>query len=588
MAVTDQRGWAAVADGGWYFLLLSVLSLALGLLTVGLVRPWGVVFPRWIPVLGGRPVPARGAAAVAHAGAWIVIVLCGYAVWNINAGNLFTFEPTLGTGVTYPRPGIEVLRWYVPMFAWGPLVIAVATNYYRRRTAAGRRTISPEGGMSVPRVVIVGAGFAGYQAARHLIRRLGDRAEIVLINPTDYFLYLPLLPEVAGGVLDPRRVTVSLTSTLPGVRLILGAVHRIDRDAGTVQYTDPEGSTGTIAYDRLVITAGSVNKVLPVPGIAGHAHGFRSIPEALYLRDHVIRQVELAAATDDPEERAARLTFVVIGAGYTGTEVAATGQLLTRSMLRRHPRLRTAQARWLLLDQAPRILPELHTRLSRAAQRTLSRRGVEVRTGTSVTEAGAAGVRLTTGAFLPTRTVVWTVGVRPDPLVDDLGLATEQARVRVDAFLAVPGHPDIFACGDVAAVPDLTAPGTLTAMTAQHAERQGKAVARNVAASLGHGTRRAYRHHDLGLVVDLGGVKAVAQPFGIPLSGIPAKIATRGYHLLAMPANRFRILLDWIVDAATRRQAVQLGLVRSHAVPLETADPELPRSPVPAGPVAGS
>ncbi len=423
------------------------------------------------------------------------------------------------------------------------------------------------------RVVIVGAGFAGYRAAQSLRRTLGERAEVVLINPTDYFLYLPLLPEVAGGVLDPRRVAVSLTATLPGVRLLLGSVHDVDLATRTVHYLDPEGGARAVSYDRLVVTAGSVHKVLPVPGIVDHAHGFRSIPEALYLRDHVIRQVELAASTEDREERAARLTFVVVGAGYTGTEVAATGQLLTRSLLRRQPALRDTPVRWLLLDRAPRVLPELRPRLSRSATRILSRRGVEIRTGTSVAEATTAGVRLTDGRFVPTRTVVWTVGVRPEPLVDALGLAAVQGRVRVDEHLGVPGHPDVFACGDVAAVPDLTRPGELTAMTAQHAERQGKVVARNVAASLGHGAARPYRHRDLGLVVDLGGMKAVADPLGVPLTGFPAKVATRAYHLLAMPSNRLRILLDWVVDACTRRQAVQLGLVRSPAVPLDTARP---------------
>ncbi|MEV6489145.1 NAD(P)/FAD-dependent oxidoreductase [Actinoplanes sp. NPDC051633] len=440
------------------------------------------------------------------------------------------------------------------------------------------------------RVVIVGAGFAGYRAAQALHRTLGAEAEIVLINPTDYFLYLPLLPEVAGGVLDPRRLAVSLTATLPGVRLQLGYVDRIDLATRTVHHIDPEGRAGAVTYDRLVVTAGSVNKVLPVPGIADHAHGFRSIPEALYLRDHVIRQVELAASTEDAEERAARLTFVVVGAGYTGTEVAAAGHLLTRSLLRRRPALRDTPVRWLLLDRASRVLPELRPRLSRSAARTLGRRGVEIRTGTSVSEATTGGVRLTDGRFVPTRTVVWTVGVRPEPLVDALGLAAVEGRVRVDEYLRVPGHPDVFACGDVAAVPDLTRPGELTAMTAQHAERQGKAVARNVAASLGHGSERPYRHRDLGLVVDLSGMKAVADPLGVPLTGFAAKVATRGYHLLAMPANRFRILLDWVVDACTRRQAVQLGLVRSPAVRLDTTQPATtpPRSPHAAvGSVAG-
>ncbi|MFE0146546.1 NAD(P)/FAD-dependent oxidoreductase [Nonomuraea sp. NPDC059007] len=426
------------------------------------------------------------------------------------------------------------------------------------------------------RIVIVGAGFAGFHAARTLARKAGAETEIVLVNPTDYSLYLPLLPEVSAGVLDPRRIAVPLTASLRGVRVVLGTVDHVDVRAGRVRYRDPEDVHRELDYDRLVLAVGGVNKILPIPGVAEHSHGFRGIPEAVYLRDHVIRQIELAAEAESAAERAARCTFVVVGAGYTGTEVAATGQLLTRSLTRRHPRLRDQPVRWLLLDLAPRVLPELSARLSASAGRVLRRRGVEVRTGTSVQEATRDGVLLTDGEFVPTRTIVWGAGVRPDPLASDLGLETVRGRILVDENLAVPGHPEIFACGDAAAVPDLTRDGELCAMTAQHAERQGRAVARNVAASLGYGKPRPYKHHDLGLVVDLGGMQAAAQPLGVPLTGFPAKVVTRGYHLMAMPANRIRTAVDWFLDAVLRRQSVQFGLVRSPAVPLDSADPELP------------
>lgn len=433
--------------------------------------------------------------------------------------------------------------------------------------------------MRQPRVVIVGAGFAGFHAARKLSRSLKGRAEIVLVNPTDYSLYLPLLPEVAAGVLDPRRIAVSLTDTLPRVRLVLGTVDHVDVAAKRVHFRGPEEDPGELEYDRLVLAVGSVNKVLPIPGVAEHSHGFRGIPEAIYLRDHLIRQIELAATDEDPVDRAARCTFVVVGAGYTGTEVAAAGQLLTKALTRRHPRLRDQPVRWILLDRADRVLPELSPRLAATADRVLRRRGVEVRPGTSVEEATAKGVALTDGEFVPTRTIVWSAGVRPDPIAADIGLAHLQGRIETDEFLAVPGHPEIFACGDAAAVPDLTRPGEICAMTGQHAERQGNAVARNIAASLGHGTARPYKHHDLGFVVDLGGMQAAAKPLGIPLSGLPAKAVTRGYHLMAMPANRIRTAVDWALDALLRRQSVQFGLVRSPAVPLDTADPELPAVP---------
>ncbi|UQU64434.1 NAD(P)/FAD-dependent oxidoreductase [Couchioplanes caeruleus] len=425
--------------------------------------------------------------------------------------------------------------------------------------------------MARPRIVIVGAGFAGFEAARTLTRLSRGAADIVIINPTDYFLYLPLLPEVAAGILEPRRVTVSLAATLPGVRVLLGEVDGLDLAARTVSYADPDGGRGSIGYHRLVIAAGSVNKLLPVPGVTEYAHGFRGIPEALYLRDHITRQIEMADTAEDPAEREARSTFVVVGAGYTGTEVAAQGVLFTKALTRNRPGL---HPRWLLLDTADRVLPSLDPRLAVAADEVLRGRGVEVLLKTSVEEACADGVRLSDGDFVPTRSLIWCVGVRPDPLVADLGLEVRHGRLVVDEFLTVPGHPDVYAVGDAAAVPDLTRPGELTGMTAQHATRQGKTAAHNIAASYGKGRRRAYVHHDLGFVVDLGGLDSAANPLGVPLRGFPAKVVTRGYHLLSMPGNRVRVAADWLLDAVLPRQGVQLGLVPAAAVPLDSAFPQ--------------
>ena len=433
--------------------------------------------------------------------------------------------------------------------------------------------------MSRPRIVIVGAGFAGYRTARELSRKARGKADITLLNPTDYFLYLPLLPQVAAGLLEPRRVTVSLSGTLPDVRLVLGEADGVDLDGRTVHYTDPEGERATLSYDRLVLAVGSVNKLLPIPGVAEYAHGFRGLPEALYLRDHVTRQVELAAGADDAKSCAARCTFVVVGAGYTGTEVAAHGQLYTDAQVRGHPLREGIRPRWMLLDVADRVLPELDEHLSRTADRTLRERGVEVRMGTSVKEATPNGVLLTDGEFVETRTLVWCVGVRPDPLVESTGQPLERGRLVVDPYLQLPGRPEVFACDDAAAVPDLDDPGNFTPMTAQHAWRHGRTVARNIAASFGDGERRPYRHKDLGFVVDLGGAKAAANPLHIPLSGLAAGAVTRGYHLAAMPGNRVRVAADWLLDAVLPRQAVQLGLVRSWSVPLDTASPELARVP---------
>jgi NADH:quinone reductase (non-electrogenic) len=433
--------------------------------------------------------------------------------------------------------------------------------------------------MARPRIVIAGAGFAGFTAARELCRLARGRADVVLINPTDYFLYTPLLPEVSAGLLDPRDITVSLSAELPHAQLMLADATGVDLAQRRVHYTDIEGRSGSIGYHHVVISVGSVNKLLPVPGVAEHAHGFRGIPEALYLRDHLTRQIELADASDDPVERAARTTFVVVGAGYTGTEVAAHGVLYTDVLYKRHPRLGGDRPRWLLVDIADRVLPELDPRLSATADKVLRKRGVDVRMQTSVADAMAEGVRLSDGSRVPTRTLIWCVGVRPDPLVADLGLQTEQGRLLVDEYLNVPGWPGVHACGDAAAVPDLTRPGEFTPMTAQHAVRQGRRVARNIAAHYGVGRPRPYRHRDLGFVVDLGGTDAAANPFHVPLSGLPAKAVTRGYHLLSLPGNRIRTLAQWTVDALVSRQTVQLGLVPAPAVPLDTNRPELPAVP---------
>ncbi|GAA2805512.1 NAD(P)/FAD-dependent oxidoreductase [Nonomuraea dietziae] len=403
--------------------------------------------------------------------------------------------------------------------------------------------------MSPPRVVIVGAGLAGYHAASALSRRMRGGAEVVLVNPTGFTLYLPLLLDVAAGKLDPSRVTVPLARALPGVRVVLGTVDRIDTGSRRVHYVDADQATGLLAYDRLIVTVGGVTKVRPVSAVSAHSFGFHDIAEALHLRDHIERQLYLAATSDNPTERAARRTFVVLGAGHTGTEVAAAGQLMSRQIARRHPWLREQPIRWILAEPAERLLPDMHPRLSETATRVLRRRGVDVRTRTSVGQVTSGGLRLSDGEFVPTRTIVWSFGVRPDPLINGLRLAVEQGRIRVDEYLSVPGHPEIYVCGDAAAVPDLTRPGKITPMSGRHAVRQGRLAGRNVAASLGSGRREPYRHGNRGATVDLGGWQAAADPLGIPFSGIAAKAATRACRLFTVPANRMAIVNDWLADA---------------------------------------
>jgi NADH:ubiquinone reductase (H+-translocating) len=394
-----------------------------------------------------------------------------------------------------------------------------------------------------------------------------------VINSADYFLYLPLMPQVAGGLVEPRHICVSLSRRLRHVRFVLGDVHNLDPVRKAVSWAGPEGASGQVSYDRLILTVGSVNKLLPIPGVADYAHGFRTIAEAIYLRDHITRQLELAAVATDSAERAARCTFVVVGAGYTGTEVAAQGELLTTRLARRLPGLAGERIRWLLLDTAPRLLPSLDEHLSTTAERVLRRRGIEVRTGQSVAEAVHGSVKLSTGENVPTRSLIWCVGVRPDPLVDGLDMATNRGRLTVDEFMSVPDARDIYACGDCAAVPDLTRPGHVCGMTAQHAQRQGKQVARNVAASLGTGKAKPYKHHDEGFLVDLGGLDAACNPLHVPVSGPAANALTRSYHLSVMSGNRLRILADWALNGATPTELTSFGVISAESVPLDVDKP---------------
>lgn len=429
------------------------------------------------------------------------------------------------------------------------------------------------------RVVVVGSGFAGLHTARRLERLLPAAvAEVTLVSPTDYLLYTPLLPEVAAGVIDPRHLAVPLAQTLRRTTPMPGLTVDADLDRHTVTVRLPDGGTRQLGWDRLVLAPGSVTRQFPIPGLAEHGRGLKSLAEAVYLRDHILQQLELANVAADPSERRTRCTFVVVGAGYAGVEFAAQMQHLVAGALPRFPHLGAGDMRWLLCDIAPRVLPEMGPRLGGRAVQLLQARGIEIRLGISLKELRADAVTLTDGTEVPTRTVVWTAGVAPSPLIGAMAtrhrLELAKGRLVVDASLAVPGHDGVWALGDAAAVPDLTKSGQVTAPTAQHAQRQAKTAAGNLAASLGVGRTRRYKHHDLGLVVDLAGRDAVARPLGIQLAGLPAKAVTRGYHLYALPTtgNRIRVAVDWLLDAVLHPEPTQLGFIPDSEVTLPAAE----------------
>lgn len=417
-------------------------------------------------------------------------------------------------------------------------------------------------------IVIVGSGFAGFYCGQRLgkaAQRSGGRVRVRLVSPLNYLLYTPLLPEVAGGLMDPRFVAVPLAESLAGVELVLGAVEDVDLQAQSLRYRSPDGQTDTLAWDRCVLTPGSVTQEMDIPGLADHAYGLKSTAEALYLREQLITQLELADQEDDPELARQRRTIVVVGASYAGVELVSQLRALADEIAR-HRGFDPQAVRFLLLDVADKVMPEVGDTLGKRVLDVLRGSGIDVRLETSLKSVADDHVVLTDDQRVATQTVAWVTGVAASPLIARLGLPTEKGRLTVRADLSVPDHPRVFAGGDAAAVPDLTQPGSITPPTAQHAVRQGKALARNVLASVGIGTARPYKHRNMGLVVDLGPGFAVANPLGLKLSGMPAKAVARGYHLIALPrgVNRWAASLAYLTDTVAPRSLASFGLV-THA-----------------------
>ncbi|MBP2587114.1 NADH dehydrogenase [Streptomyces sp. PvR006] len=421
--------------------------------------------------------------------------------------------------------------------------------------------------MARPRIVIVGAGFAGVACVRSLERTLSPgEAEILLVTPLSYQLYLPLLPQVASGVLTPQSVAVSLRrSRRHRTRIVPGGAVGIDTRAKVCVIRKITGELVDQPYDYLVVAPGSVTRTFDIPGLTEHGRGMKSLAEAAHLRDHVIAQLDLAdAAPAGSAERASRLGFVVVGGGYAGTETAASLQRLTTNAIGRYPRLDRREISWHLVDVAPKLMPELGDRLGRAALDVLRRRGIEVSLGASVAKAGPEDVTLTDGRVLPCRTLVWTAGVSASPLVATLGAETARSgRLVVSPDLRVPEAEGVFALGDAAAVPDLAGGGgdAVCPPTAQHAHRQGKVAADNIVATLRGTPLRSYTHKDLGLVVDLGGRDGVSRPLGIDLRGMPAQAVARGYHWAALRtgAAKTRVMTNWLLNAVAGDDFVRTG-----------------------------
>jgi NADH dehydrogenase len=406
--------------------------------------------------------------------------------------------------------------------------------------------------------LVVGGGFAGAYVAR----LLGTRGATI-VNPDNFMLYTPLLPEAAAGTLEPRHVVVPLRQMCPHAELLLGRVLTRDASRRTVT-ADTLGGTFEIGYERLVVALGAVTRTFPVPGLAEHGRGFKDVADAISLRNHLLRALESAAARLDPAEAERDLGFVFVGAGYAGVEALAELHDLAQEAVRRsYPTLRSLRQRWVLVDAAPRILADIPRKLGEYTHRYLERRGIEIRVGTTLSSFDEHEAVLSDGTRIPARTLVWAAGVRPSPTLADLGLPLDGlGRVEVEPTLQVRGEDDVWALGDCAAVPNARTPGRLDPPTCQHALRQARRLAKNLA-----GTPKPYGYRMLGQVATLGRYRGIAELPGLQLRGFLGWFVARTYHLYALPTFRrkARVVTDWTVALFFRRDIVELSaLGRPH------------------------
>ncbi len=423
------------------------------------------------------------------------------------------------------------------------------------------------------RIVIVGGGFAGMYAALEMKRLAAAGHRVTLVSSENFMQYQPFLPEVASGTIDPRAVVVPLRPVLKHATVDVGEVTAIDHQLRRIDLRIPDGATVGLDYDILVVTAGSWSRVLPIPGLAEHGVGFKTVQEAIYLRNHVLSRLDVAAQTEDPERRRAALTFVFVGAGYAGVEALGELEDLARDAMRSYPMLSARDMRWILIEAAGRILPELPADLAAYAQTQLGRRGIEVLLNTRLESAEGETIRLSDGQAFPSDTLVWTAGVKPSPLAGLGGFPVdERGRILVDDHLRVVGMPDVWAAGDIAAVPDLTT-GGLAPPTAQHAMREGRRLGRNLTATLLGGELEPFVWRNVGGVCSLGRYQGVANVFGIKVKGFLGWFLHRSYHLWAMPTigRRVRIAIDWTIALLFPRDTSQLGSLEHPREPFERA-----------------
>ena len=409
--------------------------------------------------------------------------------------------------------------------------------------------------------LILGGGFAGAWTARLLGKRGRDST---IVNHENFMLFASLLPEAASGSLEPRHVVVPLRVMCPRTELLVGHANALDIPRQTVQ-VETEGALLTVRYEQLVVALGAVARTLPIPGLKEYALGFKDLPDAIHLRNHVLRRLEAATTAPTAARRSRELTFVFVGAGYAGVEALAELQDLVRDALRYYPELGKEPQRWILVDAASKILPEIPTRLGEYAAEQLAQRGVDIRVDTTLEAVEPHAATLSDGELIPTSTLVWTAGVRAHPALGTLGLPLdERGRVKVDHLLRVEGHNNLWAIGDGARVPNAATPDHGDPPTSQHALRQARRLARNLV-----GKPKRYRYRMLGQAATLGRYRGIADVLGIRLRGFPGWFATRTYHLYQLPlmSRRLRVVADWTVALLFRRDIAELSML-GHTKPV--------------------
>lgn len=435
------------------------------------------------------------------------------------------------------------------------------------------------------RILVVGGGYVGMYTALRLQRKLKRElrqgtVDITVVTPDPYMTYQPFLPEAAAGLISPRHVVVPLRRVLDQCHVVVGEVMSIDHAARTATLatlaTEEGAPTEHLTYDELVLAPGSISRTLPIPGLAEHGIGFKTVEEAIGLRNHVIEQLDIASSTRDPAIRDAALTYVFVGGGYAGVEALAELEDMARYATRYYHNVQPQDLKWILVEASNRILPEVGEEMGRYTVTELRRRGIQVLLETRLESCAGRVAVLSDGQSFPTRTVVWTAGVKPSPLLAATDLPLNgRGRLRCTPQLTVEGTDHAWAAGDAAAVPDVTAaePGTETAPNAQHALRQAKVLGDNVVHALRGEPLQTYAHAYVGSVASLGLHKGVAQVYGRKLKGYPAWFMHRVYHLSRVPTfnRKARVLAEWTLAGLFKREIVSLGSLEHPRAEFELA-----------------